>query len=68
MSEWPTISAITFELVTALHEVDSGRRYISSLIQKRLGGDPHRRRPDGIRDPAWHRFGGLDWPKQGVHL
>jgi DNA-binding NarL/FixJ family response regulator len=25
------------ELVAALHEVDSGRRYISSLIQKRLG-------------------------------
>ena len=25
------------ELVTALHDVDSGRRYISSLIQKRLG-------------------------------
>jgi len=25
------------ELVTALHEVDSGRRYISSLILKRLG-------------------------------
>jgi DNA-binding NarL/FixJ family response regulator len=25
------------ELVTALHEVGSGRRYISSLIQKRLG-------------------------------
>lgn len=25
------------ELVTALHEVDGGRRYISSLIQKRLG-------------------------------
>jgi DNA-binding NarL/FixJ family response regulator len=25
------------ELVAALHDVDSGRRYISSLIQKRLG-------------------------------
>jgi DNA-binding NarL/FixJ family response regulator len=25
------------ELVTALHEVDSGRRYVSSSIQKRLG-------------------------------
>ena len=27
------------ELVTALHEVGSGRRYISSLIQKRLGAE-----------------------------
>ena len=27
------------ELVTALHDVDSGRRYISSVIQKRLGTD-----------------------------
>jgi len=27
------------ELVTALHDVDSGRRYISSLIQQRLGTD-----------------------------
>jgi DNA-binding NarL/FixJ family response regulator len=27
------------ELVTALHEVDSGRPYVSSLIQKRLGTD-----------------------------
>ena len=25
------------ELVTALHDVENGRRYISSLIQKRLG-------------------------------
>jgi Response regulator containing a CheY-like receiver domain and an HTH DNA-binding domain len=27
------------ELVTALHDVDSGRPYVSSLIQKRLGTD-----------------------------
>ena len=27
------------ELVTALHDVDSGRRYISSLILERLGTD-----------------------------
>jgi DNA-binding NarL/FixJ family response regulator len=27
------------ELVAALHEVATGRRYISSLIQKRLGGE-----------------------------
>jgi DNA-binding NarL/FixJ family response regulator len=27
------------ELVTALHEVDGGRRYVSHLIQKRLGAE-----------------------------
>jgi DNA-binding NarL/FixJ family response regulator len=27
------------ELVTALHEVENGRRYVSSLIQKRLGSE-----------------------------
>jgi DNA-binding NarL/FixJ family response regulator len=27
------------ELITALHDVDSGRRYISSAIQKRLGAE-----------------------------
>jgi DNA-binding NarL/FixJ family response regulator len=29
------------ELVTALHDVNSGRRYISSLILKRLGAEAH---------------------------
>ena len=38
------------ELVTALHEVDSGQRYVSSLIQKRLGTEipAFLRRPKGL--------------------
>jgi DNA-binding NarL/FixJ family response regulator len=35
------------ELVTALHHVDSGRRYISSSIQERLGTES----PDFLRGP-----------------
>jgi DNA-binding NarL/FixJ family response regulator len=35
------------ELVTALHGVASGRRYISSLIQKRLGAET----PSFLRQP-----------------
>jgi DNA-binding NarL/FixJ family response regulator len=36
------------ELVTALHDVDSGRPYVSSLIQKRLGTDT----PAFVRRPT----------------
>ena len=31
--------SVATELVTALHDVESGRRYISSAIQERLGSE-----------------------------